>query len=230
MLKKLLTSAIFAGFGAGLIAAALQIMLLVPLLLESEEYESGAKVHFEALVVDAEPADAPELLHPEPSAFERNSQTVLWTLGTYFGFALVMVAGFGMAERFGHVVTARTGIIWGLAGFAALQFAPAAGIPPELPGAWAAGILARQYWWFLTVMATTLGLIGIAFGKNWFVWGVGIVVIVAPHLVGAPHADQFGGVAPPELAAHFASLSLVVGAIGWAVLGLFAGFFWQRNP
>ncbi|MBL4806204.1 MAG: CbtA family protein, partial [Rhodobacteraceae bacterium] len=139
MLKKLVTSALFAGFGAGLIAAFLQLTLLVPILLEAEEYEHGNKVHFEAFMTEetVEPVAEAEGLYAEPSAWSRNSQTILWTTGIYVGFALMMVAGFGIAERFGHSVTARTGIIWGIGGFVALQFAPSAGLPPELPGAWA---------------------------------------------------------------------------------------------
>ncbi len=233
MLKKLLTSAIFAGFGAGLIAALLQITLLVPILLESEEYESGAKIHFESQL--PEPS-LTEIILPEigaayapPSAFSRNSQTVLWTLGTYFGFALLLVAGFGAAERHGHNINARIGIVWGLAGFTALQFAPAAGLPPELPGAWAADMTTRQFWWGFTVICTTLGLAGIAFGKHWGVWAIAIFTIAMPHVVGAPQPERFGGVVPPELAAHFVSLSLFVGAAGWACLGMIAGYFWHRS-
>jgi predicted cobalt transporter CbtA len=40
-----------------------------------------------------------------------------------------------------------------------------------------------------------------------------------PHLLGAPHLDMFFGVAPPELAAEFAALSLGTAAAGWVMLG-----------
>ena len=46
MPMKLLTSAVFAGVAAGLIAALLQFTFVAPSLLEGELYESGAKVHF----------------------------------------------------------------------------------------------------------------------------------------------------------------------------------------
>lgn len=228
MLKKLLTSAVFAGLGAGLIAAALQLMLLTPLLLEGEEYESGNKVHFGEVVEISEP-DAVDTAYAEPSALARHSQTVLWNAGTYFGFALLLVAGMGAASQFGHEVSARSGMVWGVAGFVAFQFAPAVGLPPELPGAWAADLHARQIWQVFTMVATALGLAGLAFGNNAVAWGIGLAMIAVPHVVGAPQPDEFGGVAPPELAAHFASVSLAVGLATWAGLGLIAGYFWQKS-
>jgi cobalt transporter subunit CbtA len=46
MAKNLFVSAICAGIVAGLIAALLQFMFVVPALLEGELYESGARLHF----------------------------------------------------------------------------------------------------------------------------------------------------------------------------------------
>ena len=46
MTRNLLTSALFAGVAAGLIAALLQFVYVIPALLEGELYESGARVHF----------------------------------------------------------------------------------------------------------------------------------------------------------------------------------------
>ncbi|MBL4807605.1 MAG: CbtA family protein, partial [Rhodobacteraceae bacterium] len=94
---------------------------------------------------------------------------------------------------------------------------------------WAADLAARQYWQIFAILATLAGLVGIGFGKNWLAWGVGILLIATPHILGAPHPTEFGGVVPPELSAHFASLSLSVGAIGWSFLGLFAGYLWAKQ-
>ena len=46
MLKSLFASALFAGVAAGLLAALLQMALLVPLIAEAELYETGEKTHF----------------------------------------------------------------------------------------------------------------------------------------------------------------------------------------
>ena len=56
----------------------------------------------------------------------------------------MMIAAMAFADERGHVLTPRVGIIWGLAGFIAVHFAPAIGLPPELPGSSAADVGARQ--------------------------------------------------------------------------------------
>ena len=43
MLGRIVTSALFAGFAAGLIAALLQLALVQPVLLEAEQFETGAR-------------------------------------------------------------------------------------------------------------------------------------------------------------------------------------------
>ena len=48
MAKNLFVSAICAGIAAGLLASVLQFTFVIPLLLEGELYETGARVHFGA--------------------------------------------------------------------------------------------------------------------------------------------------------------------------------------
>jgi predicted cobalt transporter CbtA len=57
---------------------------------------------------------------------------------------------------------------------------------------------------------------------------IGVVLIVLPHLIGAPHTPNFKSTAPAELAAQFASTSLVLSAVLWTLLGLAVGYAWQR--
>jgi predicted cobalt transporter CbtA len=54
------------------------------------------------------------------------------------------------------------------------------------------------------------------------------VLILAPHIIGAPHTPKFKSTAPAELAAQFAATSLVLSALLWALLGLAVGYVWQR--
>ena len=63
-----------------------------------------------------------------------------------------------------------------------------------------------------------VGLGLIAFGRS-YLPVAGIILMAIPHLLGAPHLDTFFGVAPPELAAEFAALSLGAAAAGWVMLG-----------
>ncbi|GGA06032.1 CbtA family protein [Neptunicoccus cionae] len=224
MLTRIITTAIFAGFITAFAAALLQFLLVQPLLLQSELYESGALVHFGA-------SGTGTTAHPDLPGFDplRDGMSVLFTAIIYTGYAFLLVAGVALATEQGHEVTPRTGILWGIAGFVAVQLAPAMGLPPELPGAAAADVAARQVWWFGTVGVTALGLWLIAFGKSPVVWAIALLCLAVPHIIGAPHPDTFTGPVPPEIAAHFAARALAVGLASWAILGMLSGYFWNKE-
>jgi cobalt transporter subunit CbtA len=97
-----------------------------------------------------------------------------------------------------------------------------------MPGAGAAELAQRQTWWLLTVAASAAGIGLIAWG-NMAMKIVGVALIAAPHLIGAPEPEAFAGVVPPELSGLFAVRVLAVGAVGWAALGAIAGHFWSRE-
>ena len=223
MFSRILVSALFAGFLAGLIAALLQLVFVQPVLLHAELYESGALNHFD----QAKASGAEAAI--QGVDLERDGLSVLFTTLTYTGFAFLLVAAMALAEDRGFRITVRQGLVWGVAGFLAFQLAPAFGAPPELPGSAAADYDLRQIWWFGTVGATVAGLALIAFGRGRAFWAVAAALLVAPHLIGAPHPDEFVGPAPPELASLFAARALGVGLVAWTLLGLFAAFFWLRE-
>jgi predicted cobalt transporter CbtA len=56
-----------------------------------------------------------------------------------------------------------------------------------------------------------------------------VILVLAPHVIGAPHLDTYFGVAAPELAAEFATRSLGFAAMGWVVLGTIAGAMLGRE-
>ena len=162
------------------------------------------------------------------SALSRNALTSLFFGLAYIGYALVLVAGYGLAEAFGKSVTLREGLLWGIAGFAALQLSPAMGLEPELPGTMAADLAARQIWWVGTAICTAGGLGLLGYGKG-VASVIGAVLLLAiPHVIGAPELESYSGVAPPELASSFAARSLGVGLIVWSALGALAGWLWSR--
>jgi cobalt transporter subunit CbtA len=232
MLKPMLASALFAGLIAGLFAAGLQLVFLVPLISEAELYETGTLIHFGAEASAGPHFEDAAVGHdaaPYESSLVRILLTVLMTVLTTCGFALVLVAGFALAERRGLVrIDLRSGLMFGLAAFAATQLMPSLGLSPELPGAAAGELTARQLWWLATVAGTLAGLGLIAWGGK-AAKVAGAALIAAPHLWGAPHPHDFEGVVPPELAALFAARVLAVGALGWAALGALAGHFWSRE-
>ncbi|MBL4811838.1 MAG: CbtA family protein [Rhodobacteraceae bacterium] len=224
MTKHLMTCALFAGLAAGALAVLLQLTFITPLLFEGELFETGARVHFANGVAES-PAGAP----PVWGEISRHLGTFGMNLISYTGFAFLLVAGFALAERSGHEVTARKGAIWGLAGFIAVNLAPAFGLPPELPGTIAAELGARQTWWVGCVLATIAGLAALGFGRSPVIIAAGMVLIALPQIIGAPHIGTYFGVAPPELASHFVTRSLGVAAMSWTLLGTIAGGLWANK-
>lgn len=223
MFTKIVTSALIAGFGAGLFAALLQFAFVQPILLHAELFETGALTHF-----GAEPSAA-HVPREGGIDFLRDGLSVVFSALIYTGYALVAIAVMVFAEERGQPITARNGLIWGVAGFITVILAPAFGLSPELPGMAAADVTARQIWWFATVVATGLGLWFIAFGKSWAVWGMAIALLAAPHVIGAPLPDVLTGPAPPELGAEFSARAIGNGLAVWTVLGLLLGWAWNSK-
>jgi cobalt transporter subunit CbtA len=222
MFARIGTSALFAGFAVGLIAALLHLTLTQPVLLNAELYETGAKVHFGAEGSLAEGSE-------EALDVMRTFWSFVFTSLMYTGYALIMVALMAYANQRGIAVTVRQGLLWGLAGFITIRLAPSMGLPPEVPGVAAAELGIRQAWWFFTVGATGIALALIAFGRDWKAWGGAIVLLALPHIIGAPHPVMFKGTAPPELGGLFVGRSMGVGLAAWVLLGLFCAYFWQQK-
>ena len=226
MTKNLLSSAVFAGLIAGSLAALLQFMFVIPLLLEGELYEGGERIHFLVDGMTQSEKGAPAL----GTDWARHAMTVAFNIVTYTGYALLTVAAMGLArERAGTQINAQAGLIWGICGFIAVQLAPAMGLPPELPGTVAAELAPRQMWWTGTIIATLVGLAVIAFARSMPLQLLGLVLVLVPHVIGAPHLDTYFGIAPPELSAEFATASLATALIGWTMMGYFAGYFVSRG-
>ena len=222
MLGRILTSGLIAGAAAGLCAAVLHLMFIQPVLLHAELYESGELVHFGA----ASGTAARPGFGLDPV---RDGLSVIFSMLTYAGFALILVALMSLAEVRGAVILSRNGLLWGVAGFVAVLLAPAFSLPPEVPGVAAAEILPRQAWWFATVFAAGAAMWLLAFGRGWRAWGAVAVLLLAPHAIGAPEPDGFAGPVPTELGALFAARVLGVGLVAWVLLGLLSGFLWSSG-
>ncbi len=230
MLMRILTGGLLGGFAAGLLAAVLHLLLVQPVLLAAERYESGELVHAPAAAVvdhhaapagwgvgEAAPAVPSLALSLDP---RRDGLTILFFGLTYAGMGLLLAAAMAAAEARGLApASSRAGLTWGAAGWVAVQLAPALGLPPELPGMAAADLAARQAWWWGTAATTALGVAVLAFGRGWVAVVGGLALLGAPHVLGAPEPAAFTGPAPPELAALFATRALGVGLVAWLALG-----------
>ncbi len=248
-MKHMLSSALIAGLVAGLLSALLQFVLVEPDIILAERYETGELTQFTAATagthqhdhsattatedpaITAEPAaePAPEAVGKGPF-LSRPVLTVLFTVLTYCGYALILLAGIRLAESLDVTIGPSQALLWGLAGFLAFQMMPALGVAPELPGTPAADLQARQYWWFATAASTAIGLWLLVYGPASWQRVLGAGLLIAPHAEGAPKSPGFGGVVPPELAASFAAHSLGVGLITWVVLAWVLVRLWHHDP
>jgi cobalt transporter subunit CbtA len=208
---RIFITALAAGFIAGLFIWGEHMVKAVPLILEAEVYEVAAQ--------GAATQDSPD------EGYERHAYTLITDLITAIGFALMLAAAFALS---GRDVDWREGLLWGLGGYAAFTLAPSLGLPPEVPGMQAADLGQRQAWWLATVVATLIGMGLIFFARAVPAKALGGVLIVLPHLIGAPAHEAVSGPLPAELAAEFVAVSLITTGLFWLVLGGSAGFVYRR--
>lgn len=235
MITRLLSAALVAGFLAAVVATGLQLALTSPLIIAAERYETHA-------ALDADDARLPIVLahssghdhgdgkaqaeaawQPGPG-LPRMAFTGLATLIGGVGYALLLGAAMLACRR---EPTPERALAFALAGFAAVALAPALGLPPELPGSEAAPLATRQAWWLMTAAATAMGLYLILIRRAAITILGGLVLIVAPHLAGAPVPPAETSALPAVLAAQFAARSIGIAFVFWAVIGLAFGWAWQ---
>ena len=237
MIGRLVLAALIAGMLAGVVLAGIQHVRLSPLILQAEVYEKAADAAAEAKTT-AQPA--PKCVENMPGHTTCNGDEKAWepadgndrTLYTT-GASMLAGAGFalmlaGISLLIGVPITPANGLIWGLCGFFAFTIAPGAGLPPAVPGMPIADLLTRQIWWIGTVVATGLGLYFIALKPEpkWIV--LAIILIAAPHIIGAPQPPTLETNVPAGLAADFVSNTVAAAAVFWCTIGAFLGFAFKH--
>ena len=231
LFRRIFFAAVLAGAVAGLASAAIQQWRVVPLILEAELYEID-DAHALEHAADAVPA-APhvhEAEEAEPWApadgFERTFYTVLATLLTGLAFGLVLAA---ISVLMGMPVTLGNSVYWGLGGFVTFSLMPAIGLSPELPGMVAADLATRQIWWWGTVLATGIALLSLAKMRNLPGLAIAIVILLIPHIVGAPLPPDEPSDVPAHLATAFAANALFSSLAFWLILSAIYGWLADRT-
>lgn len=242
LFRNVVFVAAIAGLLASFAMTALQTYSTVPLILKAETFEGAAPAHDHGAATEAAPAAteaAPAAAaheHDESAwapadGFERFFFTFLANVVSGIGFALLLVA---VSEFAGGISSWRSGVLWGFAGFAVFTLAPGLGLPPELPAMPAADLAARQVWWIGTVIATAAGLALIAFRGTVALSIVGVALIVAPHVIGAPQPESHESPIPADLHHQFVVAATVTNLIFWVLLGGLVGavrtYFAGRAP
>jgi len=245
LFRNVVFIAAIAGLVAGVVLACMQAFATDPLIYQAEVFEkAGGHQHDHAAAPAASTTNAMSSAAPAENAmssapapveaaapaedegwspadgFERFAFSVVANIVTGIGFALILVA---VSEFAGGIGSWRQGVFWGLAGFAVFTLAPGLGLPPELPAMPAADLTQRQIWWVATVVATAIGLGLIAFRKSLPLAILGVALIVAPHIVGAPQPDSFETPIPEGLHHQFVVAVTVTNLVFWLVLGAVVG-------
>ena len=202
--------ALLSGLIAGSLLFGYQYFVIVPRIAAAEALEQH------------DDAD-----HWKPQVgTERTAFTAASTILTGIALAAVLVA---FASLTGSGLDVHRGLLWGVAGFACFVAAPALGLPSEPPGVPAADVGARQLWWAFTAAASALGLWLIVMSRQGrVVRAVGSILIVLPHVIGAPQATG-PQVIPAALVRDFAIASIVGNGLFWIVAGAAAGWLQARR-
>ena len=228
-LKKIVSAAALAGLLAGLLLTGIQELQVNPIILKAEVYEDAAAIPQEVAHLHS----GAEAEHHEHAAgawqpangWERTVFTALANISLAVGLGLLVGAGISLRDEESGW---RAGLLWGVAGYLVFFVAPSLGLPPALPGTNAALLVDRQIWWMITVLATVMGLALLIFAKNWKLKIFGAVLLVVPHILGAPQPQVYASAAPAELARTFIYATAAANAAFWLALGGLMGFFYKK--
>lgn len=230
MFRQIVMTALAAGFCAGIFGWGLQMVTTTPQIIAAEMYENNeadeGHSHGEE-TSEPDDHDHDEEAWMPSEGFERHAFTLLTSILMGSGFGFILAGVFALR---GADVGFNQGVLWGLGGFAAFYVSPTLGVPPELPGMMAESFEDRQIWWISAMATCAVGLALMVFSAN-RLWKIaGVLLIAAPHIVGAPfpEVDDLYLSLPPELAARFAVTSLVTVGLFWVLLGACAGYFYDR--
>ncbi|KAF3997267.1 hypothetical protein HAV38_15375 [Glaciimonas immobilis] len=246
--KQFIATVLLSGFFAGLALTGVQKIQVTPIIAQAEVYEAAAaqaalatsalldRVHANVPAnmpaeaqdhqhADAHPHDAQEW---EPAnGTERTLYTIMANVTMAVGFAFLLGAAVLLRGDAG-INGWREGLLWGFAGYIVVFAAPSLGLPPEVPGTHAAPLMERQIWWIATALLTAMALALFIFGRHWSLKLLAVVLLLAPHLVGAPEAQVPGGAAPPELVRAFIYATAIANGVFWLALGGVFGFFSKK--
>ncbi|QRX84154.1 CbtA family protein [Glaciimonas sp. PAMC28666] len=237
--RRFVSSVLLAGLCAGLLLTAVQKIQATPIIARAEVYEEAAAkvaqtalekpttaamdMHARTLMADAHQHEAVEW---EPTnGVERSLYTVMANVTMAVGFALLLGAAILLR---GGISGWREGLLWGIAGYVVVFVAPSLGLAPEVPGTQAAPLLDRQLWWTATATLTAISLALLVFGRHWSLKLLAVVLLLAPHLAGAPEPQIHGGAAPAELVRAFIYATAIANGIFWLGLGGAFGFFYKQ--
>ena len=227
MIKRIAQTAGFTGLLAALVLTLLQSFWVAPLILEAETFEMPAPTQTHDHADSAMPTHSHDAEAWEPEdGWQRVLSTTGGNLVVAVGFALMLAGLYTLRSP----TRTSQGLLWGVAGYATFCLAPTLGLPPELPGTAAADLLQRQIWWVGTAASTAVAIALVVFGKHWALKVLGIVIVVIPHIMGAPQPLVHSSLAPEALESQFKIASQLTNFAFWLALGVISAWLFRRKP
>jgi len=241
LFRRIVLYALLVGAVSGLVLTAVQFWQVIPIIKHAERFE-GESAPAPATQAHAHTGHEHSHEHSAEAwapqdGLERTGFTLLSNVLIGAGLAMVLLAAMvtTLRSKGGKRLDWRHGLLWGGAGYAVFFLAPSLGLPPEIPGAAAAPLEARQWWGLFAVLCTAAGIAGAAFGKSPWRWAA-LGLLVVPHLIGAPHTttEMFAGQSPgavaelEQLAHDFIGATAIANAALWITLGLASAWAVQR--
>jgi len=223
LFRRLILCAVAIGVVAGVVLGLAEQVTTAPLIEAAEQYE----------VADHAAADHHHHDHAWAPADggQRVFFTVVASVGVAIGFALMLLVAMSLARVLhGRPATALRGLVWGGGAFGVVFLAPALGLVPELPGAAAADLTARQLWWVATVGVVGLSLWIVVFMPGRIKWAA-LLLLPLPYLYGAPLPSAEPGSMNPALVTlhqQFVWATAGTNLLLWLILGVLSGGAMQR--
>jgi len=214
--RNLVVSAFSIAIIAGLFLTLYQEFIITPLILNAEIFE----------VIDPASNHAVEAWSPA-DGIERSGFSFIANLLVCFAYSLFLMSLIATRDS----INLSQGVFWGVSAYLSIFIAPALGLPPEIPGMEAAFLEGRQAWWILTVLLTAIGLWSIAFKNIGFKF-VGLIMLITPHIIGAPQ-PEFHGFANQDPQAilvlttlwhDFIMQTSIANALLWLIIGVLSAF------
>jgi cobalt transporter subunit CbtA len=208
LLARLFLASFVSAIVVGSVGTGLQYVRVVPLILESEAFESTGGDPNNGTTA-AENTSGDDEWAPADGA-ERGFYTWVSNLLVSLSFSLILVAICTMDNM---RVDFRSGLTRGVAGWTICMALPCIGLSPELPGMAAADLSDRQWWWLYAVCFAAAGFAvalaasrlldpakdtvkdKTAVRRIWMRRNIlqcaaltfGMLLAATPHLSGAPH-------------------------------------------
>ncbi len=218
--RTLVLSAVVIAIFAGLVLSIYQASFITPIIVGSEVYEVVEAISHHTEV------DGIEAWAPEDGA-ERTSWNFASNFLLCFAYALILLSAMSLKTS----VNTIKGVFWGGAAYLTVFVAPALGLPPEIPGMEAAQLEGRQAWWLLTVALTAISLWLIAFQHKFYKL-VGVIILLIPHIIGAPQPEIHGFANTDTQAIEALTLlwhdfilqTSIANALLWVIIGALSGY------